>query len=164
MFPNPQDALPLPRNPNFEQYRKLAKELIRAAKMGEDAIRDWATRWVATLVLQSGIVIDRGKPVRIDSWSKRVAEYATKELVGTKTPTLTRAQFVIARSQGFASWPKLSRHLQRAQSQSRISLFEAAADAIVDGEATMLERLLYGQRRGFCRAGQQTTPRPQPNR
>jgi len=40
MFPNPQDALPLPQRPNLEQYRKLAKELVDAGKTGEAAIRD----------------------------------------------------------------------------------------------------------------------------
>ena len=27
MYPNPQDALPLPQRPDLEQYKKLAKEL-----------------------------------------------------------------------------------------------------------------------------------------
>ena len=45
MFPNPQDALPLPQRPKLEQYRKLAKELVRAARVSEDAIRDWASHW-----------------------------------------------------------------------------------------------------------------------
>lgn len=32
MFPNPQDSLPLPARPNLEQYRKLAKGLLKACK------------------------------------------------------------------------------------------------------------------------------------
>ena len=31
MYPNPQDALPLPTRPNLEQYKKLAKELRKCA-------------------------------------------------------------------------------------------------------------------------------------
>ena len=27
MFPNPQDALPLPASPSLERYKKIAKEL-----------------------------------------------------------------------------------------------------------------------------------------
>lgn len=143
MFPNPQDALPLPQKPNLEQYRKLAKGLVRATKTGEDAIREWAKRWVTVLVHQSGNVINRNQPVRIESWCKRVAEYATKELVEKKRATLTNAQFVIARSQGFESWPKFSKHLQQlAHSKSPTSQFEAAVDAIVNGDAPKLKRLL----------------------
>ena len=73
MFPNPQDALPLPQKPNVEQYRKLAKELVREATTGEDAIRHWAKHWITALVRQSGIVITRNLPVRIESWSNSVA-------------------------------------------------------------------------------------------
>jgi hypothetical protein len=143
MFPNPQDALPLPQRPNLEQYRKLAKELVRGAKAGEGAIREWAKQWINALVRQSGIVITRHLPVRIEGWTRRVVEYATKELLEKKTPTLTKAQLVIARSQGFESWPKFSVHLQQlAEPKSQTSLFELAADAIVNGDAAKLKRLL----------------------
>ena len=46
MYPNPQDAVPLPPHPDLEQYRKRAKELLKAAKAGPDAIRAWAVAWV----------------------------------------------------------------------------------------------------------------------
>ncbi|HKR32434.1 MAG TPA: ankyrin repeat domain-containing protein [Terriglobales bacterium] len=145
MFPNPQDALPLPQRPKLEQYRKLAKELVRAARVSEDAIRDWASHWIDALVRHSGIVITPGMPVRIERWSKQVARHAIEELINKEMRTLTKAQFVIARAQGFESWPKFSRHLhQRAQSQSETSQFEAAADAIVSGDAPKLKRLLRG--------------------
>ena len=36
MFPNPQDALPLPPRPSLERYKKLAKELVKACKSGDD--------------------------------------------------------------------------------------------------------------------------------
>ena len=40
MYPNPQDALPLPPRPNAQQYRKRAKELVKAGKSGDsEAIR-----------------------------------------------------------------------------------------------------------------------------
>lgn len=143
MFPNPQDALPLPRRPSLEQYRKLAKELVRAARASEDAIRDWSSLWITALVRQSGLVISPGMPVRIQGWSKGVAQYATGELVEKGKATLTRAQFVIARSQGFESWPKFSRHLQQlAESKSITSQFETAADAIANGDVPKLKRLL----------------------
>ena len=34
MFPNPQDALPLPPRASLERYRKLAKELVKSSKSG----------------------------------------------------------------------------------------------------------------------------------
>ena len=37
MFPNPQDALPLPQKPNVEQYRKLAKEVLNGTAPREHA-------------------------------------------------------------------------------------------------------------------------------
>jgi hypothetical protein len=60
MFPNPQDALPLPARPNLEQCKKLAKSLLKACKShptNPNAIDDWAERWVNRLVSQS-----RGMP------------------------------------------------------------------------------------------------------
>lgn len=143
MFPNPQDALPLPQRPSLEQYRKLAKELVAAARTGEDAIHHWSSRWITAMVRQSGCVISPGVPVRIEGWSKRVAQYARRELIEKGAATLTRAQFVIARAQGFESWPKFSRHIrQLSQSKSITSQFESAADAIVNGEVPELKRLL----------------------
>lgn len=145
MFPNPQDALPLPQRPSREQYRKLAKELVAAARTSEDAIREWSKRWITALVRQSRLVISPGMPVRIERWSKRVAQYATSELIDKGTATLTRAQFVIARAQGFQSWPKFSRHLQQlSESKSVTSQFEAAAEAIANGDVPKLKRLLRG--------------------
>ena len=49
MFPNPQDALPLPPRPSLEQYRKLAKDLVKACKSGDpDGVGAWADRWMAS--------------------------------------------------------------------------------------------------------------------
>ena len=43
MFPNPQDALPLPQRPNLERYKQLAKQLLQACKSDDkQAIDDWA--------------------------------------------------------------------------------------------------------------------------
>src|SRR6185369_2579191 len=59
--------------------------------------------------------------------------------------TLAGAQFFLAREHGFASWPKFARHVQElARAHPTISAFEAAADAIVNGEATALRQLLAG--------------------
>jgi hypothetical protein len=119
MFPNPQDALPLPPRPNLEHYRRLAKELVKAHKA--DTIGDWAKRWM-----------DRSKD--------EIADFARTRL--SARCTLADAQFVIARSHGFESWPKFSRHLEALARKSPISRFEEAADAIAGGDIATLKRLL----------------------
>src|SRR5262249_38147585 len=52
-------------------------------------------------------------------------------------------QFFVARGHGFASWPKFARHLEGlARADSPVSTFEAAVDAIVNGDLSRLEKLL----------------------
>lgn len=54
VFPNPQDALPLPRRANLECYRKLATELVTACKSGDPAAgvkTTWSSfYWIRTLI------------------------------------------------------------------------------------------------------------------
>jgi hypothetical protein len=62
---------------------------------------------------------------------------------GGAGPTLTKAQFQIAREHGFASWPKFAKHVEAlTRARSPISRFEHAVDAIVWGDAQKLARLL----------------------
>ncbi|HXN65243.1 MAG TPA: ankyrin repeat domain-containing protein [Candidatus Acidoferrales bacterium] len=142
MFPNPQDLLPLPQHPDLEQYKKLAKELLRAAKSADPgAIRNWSTNWVKGLVERSGLQITPGLPVRTDDWIRDVANFAQAEL--SEESKLSNAHFVIARSHGFASWPKLVSHIHSATgADSPEARFETAADAIVTGDAPTLKELL----------------------
>ena len=64
MFPNAQDALPLPRRPNLERYKKLVKDLVKACKSDdENAIVDWAEKWVTMLAKQCGVEFIRPLPV-----------------------------------------------------------------------------------------------------
>jgi ankyrin repeat protein len=144
MFPNPPDALPLPSHPSLERYKKLAKELTRACKSGEpDSIRQWAEEWIASLVSLSGIEVRPGMPVKVERWVRDVEEFAVHKLSGSRTCALSDAQFVIARSHGFESWPKFARLIDAlARSSSSERRFEAAADAIVSGDVATLKRLL----------------------
>jgi hypothetical protein len=49
MYPNPANVLPFPPRPNLEQYKKRAKELVKACTSGEhDTIRAWAADWIET--------------------------------------------------------------------------------------------------------------------
>src|SRR5277367_3187931 len=146
MFPNPQDALPLPPRPSVAQYRKLAKDLVRICKSGESAaFADWSSQWVQRLAALSGLVITPGLPVEINRWAAQVEEFGRRTLAGAdgKACRLADAQFVLARSHGFANWPMFVRHIEEsARARSSASIFEAAADAIIDGKADTLKRLL----------------------
>ncbi|WP_263350119.1 ankyrin repeat domain-containing protein [Acidicapsa acidisoli] len=156
MFPNPQSALPLPPRPSLERYRKIAKELVKACRSGSkptvssdepDAISLWGEAWIDDLVRLTGLTVEPQLPVRIESWIDGVAEFARRQLGkgegDGRTCTLADAQFVIARSHGFESWPKFARHLEALQAvQSPEWRFEATVDAIVSGDIALLERLL----------------------
>jgi ankyrin repeat protein len=123
MYPNPQDVVPLPERPNLEQYKKQAKDLVKACRSGApDAIREWAARW--------------------PEHSEQIEQFA-RETLTSRGCALTAGQFVIARMHGFLSWPKFSAHLDGlARTVSPISQFERAAEAIVAGDEATLRRLL----------------------
>src|SRR5438552_81179 len=130
MYPNPQEALPLPSRPNLEQYKKRAKDLVKACRSGEpDAIRAWATGWK-----------------EIEREAEQIAAFAQSRLTREGSEcALSDAQFVIARVFGFASWPTFAAHVESLErAHSHVSVFEAAVDAIVAGDAGTLAGLLRG--------------------
>ena len=146
MFPNPQGALPLPPRPSLEYYKKLAKGLAKACKSGEaEALGDWARQWTRAIEGLGGS--EDISEARLDRWARDIEDFARRKLSGSEPAggkcALTGAQFVIARSHGFESWPKFARHLEEfARKSSPVSRFEAAADAIVNGDAATLKQLL----------------------
>jgi ankyrin repeat protein len=142
MFPNPHDALPLPPRPSLEQYKKRAKDLLKASQSHDPAaLRLWAANWIDSLIRLSGLTLTPELPVGIEHWADELEKFARQRLA--ESATLTAAQFVIARSHGFESWPKLAKHLEAiARANSPVNNFELAADAIVTGELAELERLL----------------------
>lgn len=145
MFPNPQDSLPLPPRPNLEQYRKLAKELVKACKAGNlDVLREWASGWINAVLRVSRLEITSGLPVSIQTWIDEISEFAARKMLSEKrTCILADAQFVIARSHGFSSWRVLVKYIEQlTRKNSPASQFEAAADAIVSGDIQTLRRLL----------------------
>src|SRR5438874_2403731 len=136
MFPNPQDALPLPPSPSIEQYRKLAKDLVKACKTDSRAIAAWADRWMASLLAGA-------KRQQIERARQQVEEFAASTLNGDERRcVLADAQFVLARSHGFASWPSFVAHLDRLAHETETAAFEAAADAIVRGDEATLQQLV----------------------
>jgi hypothetical protein len=143
MYPNPQDAVPLPPKPDLEQYRKRAKELARAARTGNDAIGAWATRWVETLL---SLQADLPDFARQDAGRRigQITDFARDRLGADGA--LAEAQFVIARAHGFASWSRLVHHIEGLAGADRnLSAYERAAEAIVNGDLAALERLLKEQ-------------------
>jgi ankyrin repeat protein len=146
MFPNAQDALPLPLRPNLERYKTLARDLVKACKLVDpNAIGDWAEAWVKVLVKRSGLKLGRKESRVIRRWTEQVEAFAQRKLKGQDEPQcrLADAQFVIARSHGFESWNKFTRHLDElSQKSSLVARFEAAADAICNGNIRTLKRLL----------------------
>lgn len=151
MFATPQSALPLPARPSLERYRKLAKDLHRickACKPGHpDDLRTWAEQWVDTLIRLSGVVLTPQQPARRQDWIDGVESFARQTLLGNEGQcSLAHAQFVIARSHGFASWARFADYLRaRMQAHSVQAQFEAAVDAVVGGDATLLRQLLTAQ-------------------
>src|SRR5580692_1394877 len=138
-MPNPQGALPLPPRPNVERYRKLAKELVRACNVtacksaDEDAVGKWAKRWVGALAALTGLKKTREAVARVNRSINDVEEFAREKMLGLAATgancTLVSAQFVIARSHGFESWPKFVKHMEALERKgSSVARFEAAVD------------------------------------
>lgn len=146
-FPNPQDALPLPQKTNLERYKKIAKELVKACRAGDErAILSWSERWMNALARLNSSAKDRELAQWIRRHARVVARFAQEKMTGAKggrSCVLADAQFVIARAHGFTSWPKFGRHLEElGRAGTATSRFERAADAIVRGDTRTLKRLL----------------------
>lgn len=146
MYPNPQEALPLPTRPNVEQYKKLAKDLVRACKSGDPvAVRAWATRWIQTLAKRQDAPRSLLRNSRdISAHVERLEQFAADNFCSHRARcALTDAQFVVARAHGFVSWPKFAIHVESlAQPTSTVSAFERAVTAIVTGDTRTLKRVL----------------------
>jgi len=148
VYPNPQDALPLPLRPNLEQYKKQAKDLVEACRSGAaEAIRDWAVNWLETLARLRRVTITADVRAEMNRQLDQIEPFARAQLTGSKDRgancRLTAAQFVIARVHGFESWPRFARHVDGlVRAASPVSNFEAAAEAIVTGDTATLKRLL----------------------
>src|SRR5882672_10969751 len=135
-------ATPLPPRPNLEQYKKLAKDLVKACKTGDrEAMLEWSKRWLEILAT----LMDVQGPERRDWFRQQpnqIAEFVLARLAKSKC-ALADAQSVIARVHSFKSWPKFAKHIEALTSTSSpVAKFESAADAVVNGDIATLERLL----------------------
>ena len=147
-------VLPLPPRPNLDQYKKRAKELVKVCKTGDrQALRDWTKQWMSELfkLQEDASTARKGyRPYapgelesRIESTAEHLADQLQKAEKSGRSCTLAKAQFVIAREHGFASWPKFASHLEGLwRARSDVSAFEAAVEAIVEGDIAKLRKLL----------------------
>lgn len=153
------DAIPLASRPNLEQYKTLAKDLLKASRSGDAAaVTAWAGTWIERLV-RLGVAdriaayTDADASHRLDpehisrTVGGIVRDVAQSRLLGSESAraqsSLSEAQLVIARLHGFESWPKFAKHVEgRDDAGSPISRFEAAADAVVTGDVATVQRLL----------------------
>jgi hypothetical protein len=151
------DAIPLAPRPSLEQYRKLAKDLVKAGSGGDiEAVRSWAKDWIERLAglqelsptpeyvvgnaprhLNWRSIAREGDAIARDARDARLLEPPEG------SSPLSRAQLFVARLHGFASWPRLVKHIEgRLESGSSVSQFESAADAVVTGDLRALSRLM----------------------
>ena len=112
-------ARALPARPNLEQYKKQAKELVKAWKTGDSV----------TLT-------------RIREHHPHLSGRSDADLRRARF-TLADAQFIIAREHGFDSWPKFAAQIGSMMGQAPSSeIWKLAERAVVGGDASTLDALL----------------------
>jgi ankyrin repeat protein len=144
-------AIPLPPRPRLEQYKKLAKDLLRASSDAstEDAVRAWAVRWLES----SGWFHEARQPTAVFPEQRGPLEmraewvesrwHELRKKKGAAPPLLADAQFFLAREHGFPSWPKFVEQVRgQENAQPAVTNFEAAVDAVVAGDQRALATLL----------------------
>jgi hypothetical protein len=136
------------------------EEAVPGAVRAHDAVRTWALRWMESLARSRGEVwIAAGKtatsetgetaggegPAQIARDAEAIARrwLALLKKNGAAQPSLSDAQFFLAREHGFPSWPKFAEQVRALENvQSQVATFEAAVDAIIAGDERALAGLL----------------------
>ena len=145
------DTLALPPRPDLEQYKRRAKELVKACRSRDPgAVRAWASDWLDTLVRLHGVVMTPFVRHSYDRAIEQIEMEVRARLASGDgaSCTLIDAQRLIARAHGFASWPKFVTHIQAITTRPgpEIREFETAVDAVVDGDLAVLTSLLRANR------------------
>ena len=144
MYPNPQDVLPIP-SADAGLFRAAVHDLASACRAGDVAVRAWAGQWVARVLDVNAESAEEGRR-RVERSAEQIAEFARQQLTPPDCAS-TQAELVIARAHGFPTWSAFVAHLDGlADPDSRVGAFERAADAIISGNITELERLLATHR------------------
>ncbi len=122
------DITPLPLHASLEQYKKQAKELIKAFKSGDPHAMRCLRQHHPRL------------PGRANSNDRN--SVSDSEIRSARV-TLGDAQSIVARWHSFESWPKLTKHIEAlTRKNSRVLQFELAVEAIITGDVTTLRSLL----------------------
>ena len=108
MYPNPATVFPLPPRPQLDQYKKQAKDLLKACRSGDpDRIGEWARHWIETLIRLQVPAIAPERRSWFESQRERLVDFVSRNLkkgaVETSLFVLADAQFIIARVHGFRS-------------------------------------------------------------
>src|SRR5687768_7692092 len=137
------DVLPLPPRPNLSQYEKRAKELVVAAGSADPgAVHSWATEWLETLARLLEVSIT---PFVRHSFNRAVSAIEDSVRKAPGPFALADAQLLIARAHGFESWPAFAAAVEPPVETDPVRReFEAAADAVVNGDLATLESLVRG--------------------
>jgi ankyrin repeat protein len=111
-------ARELPARPNLDQYKKQAKELIKAAKASD----------------ARAFALMREHHPRL--------KHASDDELRRRKFALADAQLIVARWHGFESWPKFAKHIETITSEDSSRIWARAEKALVDGDIATLEALL----------------------
>jgi ankyrin repeat protein len=135
------DVLPLPPHPDLSQYEKRAKELVVAAGSADPgAVHSWATQWLEALAELLGVSIT---PFVRHSFDRAVSAIEDSVRKSPRPFALANAQVLIARAHGFESWAAFAAAVDPpAETDPVRREFEAAADAVVNGDLVTLESLI----------------------
>ncbi len=106
----------LPDRPNLEQYRKQAKELLRAYAAGGKAALD-----------------------RIAQYHPRLQDHAHDAIRAARFQ-LSDAQLVIAREHGYQSWPKFEKHIASLRLADELTSIADPVSAFIEAACAPLDR------------------------
>ena len=103
------DAKPLPAHPSLEQYKKQAKDLVKAFRAEESHKSRGSEAIHSQTIPPQEEHLDVIQ--RIKKRHPRFADLRDDQIAGTRF-ALVDAQFVIALEHGFESWPKFAKHIE----------------------------------------------------
>lgn len=114
------NAKELPARPSIEQYKKQAKELLKACKVRDpEALH------------------------RIKKHHLHLAKLSDIEIPLVKI-TLADAQLVIAREHGFESWPKFSKHIERLSATTYVAALSDPLAAFIEASGVPHDGAWHG--------------------
>jgi ankyrin repeat protein len=145
--------IPLPPKPDFEQYKKRAKELVKVAKDRDPgAPRRWAEEWFLAVVKLLGTTTEPFFRAEFEKVLEHFVALVAAEQGKAGGLTLANAQFLVANIHGFKDWKSFGDAVRRlTHLSSDEHLFETAVDAVITGDADAL-RALFRDRPDLVRA------------